>query len=96
MKDCARPGSFPQSYSTSAFIVYFCMIFNPVVYYVSGGKAIGVAQANAEERRFSLLTDSLIGQQRIVIWSKDQKRVTNDAATHEYLILRIDRFECPF
>ena len=51
MKDCARPGSFPQSYSTSTFIVYFCMIFNPVVYYVSGGKAIGVAKANAEERR---------------------------------------------
>lgn len=66
------------------------------MYYVSGGKAIGVAQANAEERRFSLLTDSLIGQQRIVIWSKDQKTVTNDAATHENLILRIDRFECPF
>ena len=49
-----------------------------------------------EERRFSLLTDSLIGQQRIVIWSRDQKTVTNDSATHEYLILRIDRFECPF
>ena len=51
MKDCARTGSFPQSYSTFAFKVYFCMIFNPVMYFVSGGKAIGVAKANAEERR---------------------------------------------
>lgn len=43
-----------------------------------------------EERRLSLLPDSLIGQQRIVIWSRDQKN------GHKYLIIRIDRFECPF